>query len=188
MRMALHPTYGTHRVIYGCFKVAMRILGPAVAGAAMQLMAIGLLTVLFYFLASARYFFMGWPFALCSDEPSCQAATPWVRLSYLIIAVGIVLTNTPFFAQTKLWARHASRTLLPNRPTFSAEAVAVQFSIVTIACIVEELEDAPRSVTAFGQWVGGMWLGVVLWPAMWSIAIAAAGSQAHALYLCAWEA
>ena len=75
-----------------------------------------------------------------------------------------------------------------NKKQPLAEAVAVQFSIVTIACIVEELEDAPRSVTAFGQWVGGMWLGVVLWPAMWSIAIAAAGSQAHALYLCAWEA
>jgi hypothetical protein len=166
----------------------MKILGPALAGAAMQLMAIGLLMVLVYFLASAGYFFLGWPFALCEDETACQAAAPLVRLSYLITAVGIALTSTPLFAQTKLWARHASRTLLADKPKFSAEAVAVQFSIVTIACIVEKLEDAPQSVTAFGQWMGGMWLGVVLWPAMWSIVIAAAGSQAHALYLSAWEA
>lgn len=79
----------------------MKILGPAIAGAAMQLMAIGLLMVLFYFLASAGYFFLGWPFALCEDETACQAAAPLVRLSYLITAVGIALTNTPFFAQTK---------------------------------------------------------------------------------------
>lgn len=54
----------------------MKILGPALAGAAMQLMAIGLLMVLFYFLASAGYFFLGWPFALCEDETACQAAAP----------------------------------------------------------------------------------------------------------------
>jgi hypothetical protein len=77
--------------------------------------------------------------------------------------------------------------MLPNAPKFSAEAVAVQFSIVAVASIIEELDDSPQAVVSLGQWTGGIWLGAVLWPAMWSIAIAAAGSLAHALYLAARE-
>jgi hypothetical protein len=166
----------------------MRIFGPAIAGTAMQLMAIGVLTILFYFLAHDQYFSLGWPLVLCDSKIACQAAAPLVRLSYLMTAVGIALTNTPLFAQTTLWARQASRALFPNAPKFSAEAVAVQFSIVAVASIIEELEDSPQAVVSLGQWVGGMWLGAILWPAMWSIIVAAAGSLAHALYLSAREA
>jgi hypothetical protein len=166
----------------------MRIVGPAVAGTAMQIIAIGIMTVLFYLLARVHHFGLGWPLALCGENTACQSAAPLVRLSYLVTAVGVALTNNRLIARTTLWARLASRAILPNEPRFSAEAVAVQFSIVTFGSIIEELEDSPQAVVSLGQWMGGVWLGAILWPAMWSVAVAAAGSLAHALYLSTRQA
>lgn len=168
----------------------MRIFGPAVAGTGMQLAAVGLMTICLFLLARAGYFSLGWPLVLCDDGTACQAATPLVRLSYLTTAMGVALTNNRLIARTILWARQASRAMLPNEPRFSAKAVAVQLLIVTIACMAEELEPPLQAVVTFGQWIGGMWLGAILWPAMWSTAVAAVGSLVHALYRSAqgkWE-
>ena len=160
----------------------MRIFGPAVAGAAMQLIAVGLMTALFYLLARARYFSPGWPFALCDANTVCQAPAPLLRLSYLMTAVGVALTNNRLIARTTSWARDTSRAMLPKSFRFSAKAVAVQLSIVTIACIVEELEDPSHFVVISGRWIGGVWLGAILGPALWSLVVAASGSLVHALF------
>jgi len=166
----------------------MRIFGPAVAGAILQFIAVGLMTALFYLLARERYLSPAWPLALCDESTTCQAAAPLVRLSYLVTAVGVALTNNRLIAQATLWARQTSRSMLPNEPRFSAKAVAVQLSIVTIACMIEELEAPWQVVVTLGRWLGGLWFSIILWPAMWSIFVAAAGSLVHALYLSTRQA
>lgn len=174
---------GNQGVTYGHLRNVMKIFGSAVAGTAMQLVAVGFMTGLFYLLARARYFSLGWPLALCDQNTACQTATPLVRLSYLMTAVGIVLTDNRYVARTALWARHASRAIRPNEPRFLAEAVAAQLLIVAIACIVQELASPWQPVVVLGQSMGGVWLGAILWPAAWSIVVAATGSLAHALFL-----
>lgn len=149
----------------------------------MQVIAVGLITAVFYLLARAKYFSLGWPLALCDAGGDCQGAAPLLRISYLITAVGVALTTNRFVVRTTLWARQASHAMLPKEPRFSATAVAVQLSIVTVACVVEELDAPSQLVVTFGRWMGGAWLGAILWPAMWSIAVAAGGSLVHALYL-----
>lgn len=169
----------------GRLRSVTTIFAPAAAGAGMQLIAVGFITILFYLLVCARYFASGWPVALCDPNTACQAATPLMRLSYLMTAAGVALTNNRFIGQATLWARQSSQLMLPSEPRFSAEAVAFQLSIVLVACAVEELEAPSQFAVTLGRWMGGLWLGVILWPAMWSIAVAALGSLIHALYLSA---
>lgn len=169
----------------GHLPAAIRVLGPAIVGAVMQLTAVAFLTAVFYLLARARYFASGWPLSICAENTSCESAAPLVRVSYLLTAIGVALTNNRFIALTQLWARDASRVTYLQEPRFSAEAVAAQLLVVAIACLVEELEAPTHAATTLGQWIGGIWLGAIIWPAMWSIAAAAIGSLIHALYLAA---
>ena len=151
----------------------------------MQLVAVGLITVAIYFLATAEFFSSRWPIALCNEGISCRSAAPLVRLSFLLTAVGVALTNNRLIVQTTEWARQVSRSILPKEPRFSAEAVAFQLSLLMIAAIVEELESPAETVISFGQSIGGVWLGPILWSGAWSIMVAATGSLIHAIYLSA---
>ncbi|HXS07252.1 MAG TPA: hypothetical protein VN723_10715 [Rhizomicrobium sp.] len=83
----------------------MKIFGPAVAGTVMQLIAVGLMTVLFYLLARARYFSLGWPRAVRDEESGCRATASLVRLSYLTTAVGVALTDNRLITRTTFGAR-----------------------------------------------------------------------------------
>jgi hypothetical protein len=170
-------------VTYGRSTAGIGIFGPAIAGAAMQLMAVMLVTVVFYLLSREKYLPLGWPLSLCDEDGSCQSATVLVRLSYLLAAIGVALTTNRFISQTMLWARQMSRETPFGQSRFSAEAVAFQLSIVAIGSIIEELESPAQFVVATGQWIAGIWLGAILWPAMWSIVVASLGSLLHAIYL-----
>ena len=121
-------------------------------------MAVGTLTAFFYVLARAKFFSLAWPLVLCDESASCQGVAPLVRLSYLTTAVGVALTSNRLIARSALWARDASRALIPSEPKFSARATAVQLSMVTVACIVEELEAPSPVIVTFGQWIGEIWL------------------------------
>ena len=143
-------------------KATMRIFGPAIAGAFAQFIAVGLITFAFYFLARGGYFSSKWPLALCEEDTSCHSAAPLIRLSYLLTAVGVALTNNRLIANATNWARHASRAILPTEPKFSSEATAFQLSLLLIAAIIEELKSPAEVVVSFGQWIGGMWLGTIL--------------------------
>ena len=149
----------------------------------MQFFAVALITSLFYLLVRARYFALGWPLAICDENMGCPIAVPLLRTSYLLTAGGVTLTNNRIIARTTQWARHEARSTLPNEFKFSAEAVAAQLSIAAIGSIIEELDTPSQIVVPFGQWIGGIWLGAILWPAMWSVGVAAMGSLIHALYL-----
>ena len=52
--------------------------------------------------------------------------------------------------------------------------------IVIIAPAVEELDAPAEFVVSLGQWIDGQWLGAILWPALWSVAVAAIGALAYA--------
>ena len=164
-------------------EATIRVFGPAIAGALMQFAAVGLITFGFYFLASGGYFSSKWPLTLCAEGTSCHSAAPLVRLSYLLTALGVALTNNRLIAQTTIWARHASRAILSNEPRFSAKATAFQLSLLMIAAIIEELGTPAEVVVSLGQWIGGTWLGTILWSGIWSILVAATGSLIHAIYL-----
>lgn len=166
---------------------AIRIFGPAIAGALAQFVAVALLTLAFYFLARVGYFSSKWPLPLCGVGTSCHSAAPLVRLSYLLTAAGIALTNNRLIVRTTKWAHHASRAVFPAEPRFSAEAVTFQLTLVVIAAVIEELESPAEVVVSIGRWIGGVWLGAILWSGMWSIMIAATGSLIHAVYLSAWR-
>src|SRR5436190_490334 len=81
-------------------EATMRIFGPTIAGAIMQLIIVGLITFGFYFLARVGYFSSKWPLMLCEEGTSCHSAVPLVRLSYLLTDVGVALTNNRLIAQT----------------------------------------------------------------------------------------
>lgn len=155
-----------------------RILGPAIVGALMQLAAMAIITTIFYLLARARYFPLGWPQSICAERVSCDSAALLVRLSYLSTAIGVALTNNRFISQAILWVRNSSQLVHEE-----AEAVTAQLSIVFIAALIETLDSPIHAVVTLGQWLGGIWLGAILWPAMLSVVIAAIGSLIHALYL-----
>ena len=161
----------------------MRVFGPAMAGAVMQLVAVVLVTFLFYLLARQRYMPSGWPLSICDEDSSCQSATVLVRVAFLLTAIGVALTTNRLITQTMMWARQIAREKYIGKPRFSVEAVAVQLTIVAIGSVIEELEPPAQFVVTAGQWMGGTWLGAILWPAMWSIMIASMGSLLHALYL-----
>jgi hypothetical protein len=59
---------GRHAVTYERFTAGMRIFGPAIAGAVMQLIAVVLVTILFYLLARERYLPLDWPLSLCDED------------------------------------------------------------------------------------------------------------------------
>jgi hypothetical protein len=174
---------GRHAVTSARLTAGMRIFGPAVAGAAMQLTAIVLVTILLYSLARGRFLPLGWPLYLCDEDSTCQSATLLVRISYLLTAIGVALTTNRLITQTMLWARQNSHEPTFGKPRFSPEAVAFQLSIVAIGSTIEELETPAQFIVTAGQWIGGVWLGAILWPAIWSIVVASVGSLLHALCL-----
>jgi hypothetical protein len=157
----------------------LRILGPAVAGAVMQLAAVMLLTAASYFLAQHEYLKPPWPFTLCQAGTSCHSATLLVRSSLLLTAVGISLTDNHFITRTTRWARYLSRATRWEKNRFSAEAVTVLLSIAVIGSVIEELGTPSEIVVAIGRWIGDGWMEAILWPALWSIAIAGLGTFIH---------
>ena len=142
-----------------------------------------LLTFAFYAVGKSGSFSSRWPFILCEEGGSCRFTALPVRLSYLLTAVGVALTNNRLVAQTTEWARNTSRAILPAAPRFSAEAVTFQLSLLAIAAAIEALDKPAEAVVSVGQWIGGAWFGAVLWSGMWSVVAAAAGSLVHAIFL-----
>ena len=155
----------------------LRIFGPLIAGAILQLVAVALTTTLFYFLSRSGYLAPAWPFALCDGGTSCHAASLLVRWCYLLTALGVALTNNRLTVRAS--QRFRKKTKL-GKPEFPAKAVMVQLWIVIIGSAVEELDAPAEFVVSLGQWIGGQWLGTILWPASWSVAIAAIGALAYA--------
>lgn len=156
----------------------MRIFGPALVGAAMQLAAVVLTTTGFYILARNADLQPPWPLTLCEPGTSCGSATYLVRWSYLLMAIGVALTNHPFIARTAEWLRATSQ---PKAPPPTLKVVAAQLLIACFAGAIEVLETPPEAALALGRWVGGRWLGAILWPAFWSIVVAGMGASAHAI-------
>jgi hypothetical protein len=158
----------------------LRIFSPAIAGAVIQVAAVMLLTAAWYFLAQYEYLKPPWPLTLCETGTSCQSATPLVRLSFLLTAVGIALTKNHFVARATEQARYLSRAAYLEKDGFSAEAVTVQLSLVAIGSVVEELDTPSEIVATIGRCIGAGWMEAILWPALWSVVIAALGSTIHA--------
>jgi hypothetical protein len=158
----------------------LRIFAPAIAGAVMQVAAVTLLTAASYLLAQYGYLKPPWPLTLCQTGTSCHSATPLVRLSFLLTACGVALTKTHFITRATEWARYLSRASHLEKDGFSPEAVTVQLSLGAIGAIVEELGSPLDIVATIGRWIGNGWMEAILWPAAWSVVIAALGSTIHA--------
>ena len=104
---------------------------------------------------------------------------PLVRLSFLITAIGVSLTNNHFIKRTTRWGRYLSRATRLEKDKFSAEAATVLLSIGAIASIIEELGTPSEIAVAIGRWIGNGWMGAILWPALWSVAIAGLDTIIH---------
>ena len=155
----------------------VRIFGPVIAGAILQLAAVVLTTAVFYFLSRSGYLAPPWPFALCEGGTSCHAASLLVRWAYLLTAFGVALTNSRLTVRA---SQRFRKTIKYDNPEYSAKAVMVQLWIATIGSAVEELDAPAEFVVSLGQWIGGQWLSTILWPASWSVAIAAMGALTYA--------
>jgi hypothetical protein len=88
-----YPLGERRAMAYGHLPAGTRVLSPIIVGAVMQLMAVVLVTAVFYLLARARYFPLGRPLSICADRTSCESASLLVCLSYLLTAIGVALTN-----------------------------------------------------------------------------------------------
>lgn len=100
---------------YGHLPTGIRVLSPAIVGALMQLIAVVLITAAFYPLARVRYFPLGWPLSICAERTSCESASLLLRLSYLLTAIGVALTNNRFISQAVEWlATHLGRRAMEN--------------------------------------------------------------------------
>jgi hypothetical protein len=156
----------------------LRIFSPAVAAIVIQLAAVTVITVVFYFLAQGLA--KSEPASLlCEADATCHTATLLARLSYLLTAFGAAFTNNRLIARTTRWVRRLSRAF-HERNGLLAKAVTVQLAITIIACIVVELDTPPETAVAVGQWIGGGWIGAVYWPALWSVGVAGVGAITHA--------
>jgi hypothetical protein len=155
------------------------MFGAALAGAVMQLAAVVLTTAGFYVLAREADLRPPWPLTLCEPGTSCGSATTLVRWSYLLTAIGVALTNHRIIARTAALFRALPQ---PGASSATVRAVAAQLSIAAFAGAIEVLDIPPEAALALGRWVGGGWLGAILWPALWSIALAAIGASAHAIF------
>ena len=157
------------------------VFGPFMAGAVLQLAAIVLTTAAFYILAYHGYLAPRWPLTLCEMD-TCQSATFLVRWSYLLTAVGVALTNNGFITRATEWFRAAARSNRASELGFSPKAVAAQLSIAAFASVAVQLDAPPDFTVGIGRWIGIDWIGVILWPGLWSIGIAAMGALAHAAF------
>ena len=125
--------------------------------------------------------------------PATNAMTPTDALLYLysplkwlflLLAVGIILTDTKYttFAATRI--RHASRLVRPTVPDHAANTLLVLLSLPTVGLAILTLRQPPDFVLAlsnnFGQ-SGRIW---ITWSALMSVGAVFFGVISHA----AWRA
>jgi hypothetical protein len=103
---------------------------------------------------------------------------------FLVLAVGIVLTDTKHLTFAATAIRNASRLMRPTVPDHAATTLFVLLVLPTAAFAILTLQQPPDFVIALsGYWELSSWFWIT-WSALMSVGVAFCGAITHA----AWRA
>ena len=112
--------------------------------------------------------------------PSSETQSSVLASSYLIISLGVALTENRFLDSSAMHIRSVSHLKPFSRPTFVMALLLIQFCLGAAAFTVFALQTPPEFLVDLGQSFG--WGGIfsIMWPGAMSIGAAFFGANAHA--------
>jgi hypothetical protein len=141
---------------------------------------VGVATASAYLLAGHGHLAPQWPTTLCGDA-ACHASSPLARFAFLITAIGIGFSDNRFVGRAAQWFTAVTATGPAPSPKW-IRPVAAQLAIAAFGAVVPELDTPPEFIATASQSLYAGSIGAILWPAFWSVVIAALGSTAHAAF------
>jgi hypothetical protein len=124
--------------------------------------------------------------------PATNATTPAellyiyspLKWLFLLLAVGIVLTDTKYVAFAATRIRHASRLMKPTIPDHAANTLLVLVALPTAGFAILTLRQPPDFVLELSSYFGHSGRIWITWSALMSVGVAFFGAISHA----AWRA
>lgn len=156
------------------------VFRAGLVAACVQCVATGLLTIVIF--SAVRY---GWILpenAGIGTDPATDMdpLLPFLRWGYIVIALGVALTNHRIVEFTAARIRLASGLMRRSEPDHATRSLLTQLTVASIGFAVLGLRPAPDLLITIGRHLGGVWLGSVAWSGMMSIGAASFGANAHA--------
>ena len=124
--------------------------------------------------------------------PATNATTPAellyvyspLKWLFLLLAVGIVLTDTKYITSAATRIRHASRLMRPTVPDHAANTLLVLLALPTAGLAILTLRQPPDFILALSSDFGQSARIWITWSGLMSVGVAFFGSISHA----AWRA
>ena len=109
---------------------------------------------------------------------------PLLKWLFLVLAVGIILTETKYMAFATIRIRNASRLMRPTVPDHAANTLLVLLALPTVGLATLTLRQPPDFVLALSSYFGDSGRIWIIWSALMSVGAAFFGAISHA----AWRA
>ncbi len=167
---------------------------PRWLGEMLQFLKVGIFAGFLQLIIVTLVACLAWvPTLWASIVPATNATTPTAELLYiyallkwvfLLLAVGVVLTDTKYSSFTAARIRNVSRLMRPDVPDHAANTLLVLLALPTAGFAVLTLRQPPDFVLALSSYFensGHIW---ITWSALMSVGVAFSGAISHA----AWRA
>lgn len=111
--------------------------------------------------------------------PSMETQTSMIAGIYLIVSLGVALTENRFLDSTAMQIRHTSHSKPFVRPNLVMAIMLIQFCLGATGFAMLALHT-PEFLVDLAQQYGWGGIFLVIWPGTMSIAVAGFGANAHA--------
>ena len=105
---------------------------------------------------------------------------PLLQGIYVLIALGVSLTDNRFVDFTAARIRHASRLMCPTEPDHATKSLLTLLTLGSIGFSLLALRPPPHMLFAAVGHFGTGWVASAAWSGMMSVAAAAFGANAQA--------
>jgi len=164
----------------------LRFLRAGLVAASRQIVAVLVITFLASLLTSHNFTGQGAPATSSGAESYRISVSQLLTWTYLLFAVGFVLTHDRSIDLTAKRIRHASR-LVRNVPQgYASRILVTQFSIATVALAIFALRAPPQLLVEGSRYFGCADGAAIGWAGVMSVGVACFGASAHSALKSIW--